>query len=111
MDVLHQVIQKAIEEGTDERLKAEAIQLGEGWMHVNGQYFTICKTFIELQPDDRNLPEMGRISSPDDIIASVRVEGGEVRDPFAKSSREGIILLTGVTDIDAARNLQPNASI
>ncbi|KAF8532051.1 hypothetical protein JB92DRAFT_2846529 [Gautieria morchelliformis] len=63
LDVLHQVIQKAIEDGKDERLSAEAMQLGKGWMHVN---------------DDRNLPEMGRISRPDDIIASVRVEGGEI---------------------------------
>lgn len=28
--------------------------------------------------DDRNIPALGRIGDPDDIIASVRVENGEV---------------------------------
>ncbi|KAF8579075.1 hypothetical protein K439DRAFT_1654640 [Ramaria rubella] len=63
LDVLHQVVHMAIEDGIDERLKNEALQLGEGWMHIN---------------DDRNLPVMGRISTPDDIIASVRVQGAEI---------------------------------
>ena len=38
LEVLHRVIQNAIENDNDERLKAEAMQLGEGWMHINGQY-------------------------------------------------------------------------
>ena len=29
--------------------------------------------------DNRNIPALGRIGDPDDIIASVRVEDGEVR--------------------------------
>lgn len=29
--------------------------------------------------DDRNLPPLNRIGDPDDILASVRVQGGKVR--------------------------------
>ena len=76
------MISTVVDENSDERLIAEAIQLGEGWMHINGvctssdysPYF--CTHAMSL--DDRNLPELGRISSPDDIIGSVRVEGGQV---------------------------------
>ncbi|KAF8525552.1 hypothetical protein BU17DRAFT_41698 [Hysterangium stoloniferum] len=68
LDILHKVLREVIREKSDERLQAEAIQLGEGWMHINAH----------TSPDDRNLPEAGRICSPDDIIASVRVEAGEM---------------------------------
>lgn len=30
-------------------------------------------------PDQRNVPALGRIGDVDDILASVRIEGGEVR--------------------------------
>ncbi|KIJ47496.1 hypothetical protein M422DRAFT_163965 [Sphaerobolus stellatus SS14] len=63
LEVLHDVVRTVADERSDERLLAEAIQLGVGWMHIN---------------DDRNLPELGRISSPDDIIGSVRVEDGVI---------------------------------
>lgn len=51
-------------------------------MHINGTW--LSRTLYALSPneahsDDRNLPEVGRISRPDDIIASVRVEDGKVR--------------------------------
>lgn len=41
LDVVHQVIRKAIEEGNDDRLTGEAMQIGEGWMHINGQCFSV----------------------------------------------------------------------
>ncbi|KAI0672292.1 hypothetical protein C8Q78DRAFT_740552 [Trametes maxima] len=61
--VLHDAIQSALRDGLDEVQKNGAIQTGEGWMHIH---------------DDRNVPALGRIGDPDDIIASVRVEEGKI---------------------------------
>ncbi|KAM5533009.1 hypothetical protein V8D89_013351 [Ganoderma adspersum] len=62
-EVLHEAIQSALHDGVDEVQKNGAIQTQEGWMHIH---------------DNRNLPALGRIGDPDDIIASVRVENGEI---------------------------------
>ncbi|KAI0767389.1 hypothetical protein C8Q74DRAFT_1203811 [Fomes fomentarius] len=62
-EVLHEAIQSALHDGADEVQKNGAIQIREGWMHIH---------------DDRNIPALGRIGDPDDIIASVRVENGEI---------------------------------
>ena len=35
--------------------------------------------------DERNVPALGRIGDPDDIIASVRVEDGKVSFPLLSS--------------------------
>jgi hypothetical protein len=59
--------------------------------------------------DMRNVPALGRIGDPDDIIASVRVEGGKVR----KLGLEyGIVelKLCGVPS-DPCRDLPTNAFI
>ncbi|OSD01041.1 hypothetical protein PYCCODRAFT_1436823 [Trametes coccinea BRFM310] len=61
--VLHEAIQSALRDGVDEVQKNGAIQTREGWMHIH---------------DNRNVPALGRIGDPDDIIASVRVENGEI---------------------------------
>ena len=34
--------------------------------------------FISCTEDDRNLPPLNRIGDPDDMFASVRVQGGKV---------------------------------
>ncbi|KAI0752739.1 hypothetical protein C8Q80DRAFT_472435 [Daedaleopsis nitida] len=62
-EVLHEAIQSALHDGADEVQRNGAIQTGEGWMHIH---------------DNRNVPALGRIGDPDDIIASVRVENGEI---------------------------------
>ncbi|KAI9060087.1 hypothetical protein FKP32DRAFT_1578824 [Trametes sanguinea] len=62
-EVLHEAIQSALRDGVDEVQKNGAIQTREGWMHIH---------------DNRNIPALGRIGDPDDIIASVRVENGEI---------------------------------
>lgn len=45
--------------------------------------------------DDRNVPALGRIGDPDDIIASVRVEDGQVRRASAtiKPRKENLTCL------------------
>ncbi|KAJ6588383.1 hypothetical protein B0H19DRAFT_904941, partial [Mycena capillaripes] len=62
--LLHQAVQDGLREKVDEVQINGAIQLGDGWMHIH---------------DERNVPALGRIGDPDDIIASVLVEGGEIR--------------------------------
>jgi len=63
MGLLHDSVARALKEGADEAITAEATQRNEGWMHVN---------------DARNIPAPERVGDPDDIIASVRVEKGKV---------------------------------
>jgi len=65
-----------------------ARQLQEGWMHIHGATFCHyqppshwrdsgdCRAYTLL--DERNIPPLGRIGDPDDIIASVRVQDGKV---------------------------------
>ncbi|KZT36288.1 hypothetical protein SISSUDRAFT_1024433 [Sistotremastrum suecicum HHB10207 ss-3] len=72
MSLLHRTIQKALRDGVDETLKAEAIQRGEGWLHING---TSSKS-PQMMP--RNVPALGRINDPEDIVASVMVEDGKI---------------------------------
>lgn len=61
-----------------------ARQLQEGWMHIHGTSLSLS-IYLELTSeifmlaDERNIPPLGRIGDPDDIIASVRVQGGKVR--------------------------------
>ncbi|KAH9934145.1 uncharacterized protein B0H18DRAFT_1114891 [Fomitopsis serialis] len=62
-DVLHEAIQGALQDGADDIQKNGAIQTQVGWMHIH---------------DQRNVPALGRIGDVDDILASVRVEDGEI---------------------------------
>ncbi|KAH9829256.1 uncharacterized protein C8Q71DRAFT_444591 [Rhodofomes roseus] len=62
-DVLHGAVQGALRDGVDDVQKNGAIQTQVGWMHVH---------------DQRNVPALGRIGDVDDILASVRVEDGEI---------------------------------
>jgi len=61
LEVLHSAIRNALKERADDIVEGEALQLGSGWLHIQ---------------DQRNIPALGRIGDPDDIIASVRVEDG-----------------------------------
>ncbi|KAJ7756956.1 hypothetical protein B0H16DRAFT_1537533 [Mycena metata] len=62
--LLHEAIQNGLREKVDDIQVNGAVQLGNGWMHVH---------------DERNIPALGRIGDPDDIIATVLVEDGEIR--------------------------------
>ncbi|KAL5514810.1 hypothetical protein ACEPAG_2126 [Sanghuangporus baumii] len=59
------ILHKTIKEGLlqDEIWTNGAIQAQSGWMHIF---------------DQRNIPPLGRIPDPDDILASVRVEDGRI---------------------------------
>ncbi|KAI0317985.1 hypothetical protein OF83DRAFT_1118563 [Amylostereum chailletii] len=62
-EILHSAISSGLSEGVDDIQIASAMQTGQGWMHIN---------------DARNVPALGRIGDPDDIIGSVRVEDGKI---------------------------------
>ncbi|KAK7461109.1 hypothetical protein VKT23_009035 [Stygiomarasmius scandens] len=62
-NLLHEAIQAGLREDIDEVQRNGAIQLREGWMHIH---------------DDRNIPALGRIGDPDDILASVLVENSQI---------------------------------
>ncbi|KAI0922686.1 hypothetical protein AcV5_009591 [Taiwanofungus camphoratus] len=62
-EVLHEAIQSALRDGIDDIQANAAVQTQQGWMHIH---------------DNRNIPALGRIGDPDDILASVRVEDGKI---------------------------------
>ncbi|KAF7319480.1 hypothetical protein HMN09_00286800 [Mycena chlorophos] len=62
--ILHSAIQDGLREQVDDIQMNGATQLGNGWMHIH---------------DERNLPPLGRIGDPDDIIATVLVEDGKIQ--------------------------------
>jgi hypothetical protein len=94
LPLLHEAISCGLAEVTDDIQASGALQLGDGWMHIHGErqqqpILPKCRTltFIYVAPpDDRNLPPLNRIGDPDDIIASVRVQGGKVRLFFCNPS-------------------------
>ncbi|KAI0826213.1 hypothetical protein BC629DRAFT_1578645 [Irpex lacteus] len=62
-EILHEAIQSGLRDEVDDIQINGAIQTQQGWMHIH---------------DERNIPALGRIGDPDDIIASVRVEEGKI---------------------------------
>ena len=83
-EILHKAIHEGLEEGVDEVQANGARQLQEGWMHIHGAslshspWLNLTHCHAATLADERNIPPLGRIGDPDDIIASVRVQGGKV---------------------------------
>ncbi|KAG1873372.1 hypothetical protein C8R48DRAFT_594192, partial [Suillus tomentosus] len=69
--IMHEAIQTGLQENVDDIWINAALQLQQGWTHIHG----ITKNNVA---DSRNLPALGRIGDPDDIIASVLVQDSEV---------------------------------
>ncbi|KAG1903628.1 uncharacterized protein F5891DRAFT_1017497 [Suillus fuscotomentosus] len=61
--IMHEAIQTGLQEKVDDIWINAALQLQQGWMHIH---------------DSRNLPALGRIGDPDDIIASVLVQDSKI---------------------------------
>ncbi|KAG0704132.1 hypothetical protein DFH29DRAFT_913101 [Suillus ampliporus] len=61
--IMHEAIQTSLREQVDDIWTNGALQLQQGWMHIH---------------DSRNLPALGRIGDPDDIIASVLVQDSKI---------------------------------
>ncbi|EGO01065.1 hypothetical protein SERLA73DRAFT_50596, partial [Serpula lacrymans var. lacrymans S7.3] len=62
--VLHRAIQTGLREGADDIQINGALQLQIGWMHIH---------------DERNVPALGRVGDPDDILASLLVEDSKIQ--------------------------------
>ncbi|KIO30138.1 hypothetical protein M407DRAFT_242329 [Tulasnella calospora MUT 4182] len=63
-ELLHEAIADALTRpGFDEAIEADALQRGEGWLHIT---------------DNRNVPALNRIGDPDDIVGTVMVQDGKV---------------------------------
>jgi hypothetical protein len=83
LKLLHRTIQSSLAAGLDDIWDNGAKQVQQGWMHVHGEKTPpICNVlYASLYPrvqDQRNVPALGRIGDPDDIIASVLVENSMV---------------------------------
>ncbi|KAI4526513.1 hypothetical protein K523DRAFT_232833 [Schizophyllum commune Tattone D] len=78
-NLLHRAIREGLEQDVDEVQRNGALQLQAGWMHIHGEQIT-CYASAPLPPRlyERNIPALGRIGDPDDIIASVLVEDGKI---------------------------------
>ncbi|KAL1728349.1 hypothetical protein EV714DRAFT_215426 [Schizophyllum commune] len=76
-NLLHRAIREGLEQDVDEVQRNGALQLHAGWMHIHGEQMT-CYGSAPTPPHERNIPALGRIGDPDDIIASVLVEDGKI---------------------------------
>jgi hypothetical protein len=83
--LLHEAVQQALREGADDVWTNSAIQIQQGWMHIHGALQSHAVSCIDLDTciDYRNVPALGRIGDPDDIIASVLVQDSKVRSYHA----------------------------
>jgi len=84
--LLHKTIQSALSENLDEIWENGAKQLQEGWMHIH---------------DQRNVPALGRIGDPNDIVGSVLVEKSKINvetyqpmPSYRVCTADGILQLT-----------------
>ena len=87
-DVLHDAIKQGLADGVDDIQVHGAIQLRDGWMHINGEHSISISAYVRLRLpflDQRNVPALGRIGDPDDILGSVRVEDGKASGPIIPS--------------------------
>ncbi|KAG6867987.1 hypothetical protein C0993_008671 [Termitomyces sp. T159_Od127] len=85
-DLLNEVIKSGLENEVDEIQRNGALQLQEGWMHIH---------------DDRNIPPLGRIGDPDDIIATVLVRDSKIipetyqpMPAYRMCTSDGLVTLT-----------------
>ncbi|KNZ81135.1 hypothetical protein J132_03127, partial [Termitomyces sp. J132] len=100
-DLLHEAIKNGLENQVDEIQTNGALQLQEGWMHIHGMlsYSTMVHhilIFLSSCEDDRNIPPLGRIGDPDDIIATVLIipETYQPMPSYRMCTSDGLITLT-----------------
>ncbi|KAJ3880729.1 hypothetical protein F5051DRAFT_450491 [Lentinula edodes] len=83
--LLHEAVKSGLQANVDEIQRNGALQIQQGWMHIH---------------DDRNIPALGRIGDPDDIIASVLVEDGKIKaDTYQAMPAYRLCTSDGVTQL------------
>lgn len=108
-DVLHEAIAAGLREGVDDIQINGATQLGDGWMHINGSsnisFFSSVwsSSMCMLVIDARNIPALGRIGDPDDILGSVLVENGKVAiaTSYVPCTTDGLVDNGGYVSVHA----------
>ncbi|KAG1894540.1 uncharacterized protein F5891DRAFT_919664, partial [Suillus fuscotomentosus] len=76
--IMHEAIQTGSQENVNDIWINAALQLQQGWMHIHGMRCS-NSAYVRLEPRTfRNLPALGRIGDPDDIIASVLVQDSKI---------------------------------
>ncbi|KAI6107777.1 hypothetical protein EDD16DRAFT_1488520 [Pisolithus croceorrhizus] len=81
--LLQGAIRQGLREGVDEVWMNGALQLRHGWMHIHGavhahRFRILTGPSNTRETDSRNIPPLGRIGDPDDIIGSVLVEDSKI---------------------------------
>ncbi|KAF8899581.1 hypothetical protein CPB84DRAFT_1681168 [Gymnopilus junonius] len=86
VEALQDTVRHVLKEGLDEIWENGAKQIQAGWMHIN---------------DQRNIPALGRVGDPDDIIGSVLVEDSKIKaetyqpmPSYRLCTSDGILQLT-----------------
>ncbi|KIK68326.1 hypothetical protein GYMLUDRAFT_68192 [Collybiopsis luxurians FD-317 M1] len=84
-ELLHDAVKSGLKTDVDDVQRNGATQLQEGWMHIH---------------DERNIPALGRIGDPDDILASVLVSDGKIRaDTYQPMPAYRLCTSDGVTQL------------
>ncbi|KIM46791.1 hypothetical protein M413DRAFT_64043 [Hebeloma cylindrosporum] len=98
LKLLHKTIQSSLAAGLDEIWDNGAKQVQQGWMHIHGEQ--PCSLIFRVL-DQRNVPALGRIGDPDDIIASVLIEDSKIKPEtyqampsYRVCTTDGILQLT-----------------
>jgi len=109
---MHETVKNALKEGVDETVAAEALQRKSGWMHIQGA-FSMQSCLVYLFDvsglDERNIPALGRVGDPDDILASVMVENGKVSNFYLSITL--FLECSLIVMIDTSGNLSNHAFV
>jgi hypothetical protein len=99
--VLHSALRSALRDGADDVQAAAATQLHAGWLHIH---------------DERNVPALGRIGDPDDIVATVLVEDGKIlpetyqpMPAYRLCTADGVVHLTSGLTVRLRQVLEEHA--
>jgi len=85
---LQDTIRDVLENELDEYWTFGAMQLQNGWMHIH---------------DQRNIPALGRIGDPDDIIGSVLVEDSKIKpETYQPMPSYRVYTRNGITQLPEA---------
>jgi hypothetical protein len=80
-DILQKSVKDGLSKNVDDIQRNGAMQIQGGWMHIHGAFATPSCPHVAINTftDSRNLPPLGRIGNPDDIIGTVLVEDSKVK--------------------------------
>ncbi|TFK31460.1 hypothetical protein BDQ12DRAFT_694114 [Crucibulum laeve] len=97
IQILHQSIKDGLRDQVDDIQINGGRQLQDGWMHIH---------------DQRNIPALGRIGDPDDIIASVLVKDSEIQpETYQPMPSYRVCTVDGITQLTPGLAKRLNESL